>query len=55
MLVYEDTVGEKEIKYCDKRFETAGEQVIKFEKSGEVIPHEESLSLTGEINTLFST
>lgn len=49
MLVYEDTVGEKEIKYYDKHFEIAGVHVSKHEKPAEVVPCEESLPLTEEM------
>lgn len=49
MLVYEDTVGEKEIKYYDKHFEIADGQVLKYEKPTEVIPYERSLPLAEEM------
>lgn len=49
MLVYEDTVGEKEIKYYDKYFKVADGQVFKNDKPSEVIPYEELLPLTEEI------
>ncbi|MFA5450387.1 MAG: Gfo/Idh/MocA family oxidoreductase [Dehalococcoidales bacterium] len=49
MLSYEDTVGEKEIKYYEKHFEIAGQQVLKHENPTEVVPYEEAPPLSEEM------